>query len=287
MQWLEGLWTKEGAGIDKNAPPLTGLALFLDIIKREWWEMVKLNLLFIIASLPVVTMPAAMLAMARISVSFANDENTYLLRDFLEALRKFALRGTALVVLSALLVSAGVYATVSYAGAARLQLVYSLPFAISPAVTLFLILLSAYASVVLAKRDLPLSETLRQAAFLALTVPLPMLAALGFVAALWIAHILFIRCRCSCRPPSIFRSACSPSVSQRETLLRKHARGCPNRRGAALKADQNQNDISQGRRNGLWSLRQPDVHSLSQPPVSALPWAWEERRSLRAMRPLR
>ncbi|MCZ7853681.1 hypothetical protein O9X99_15780 [Agrobacterium salinitolerans] len=200
MQWLEGLWTREGAGIDKNAPPLTGVALFLDIVKREWWEMVKLNLLFIIASLPVVTMPAAMLATARISVSFANDENTYLLRDFLEALRKFALRGTALVVLSALLVSAGVYATVSYAGAARLQLVYSLPFTISLAVTLLLILLSAYAIVLMAKQDLLLGETLRQAAFSALIRPLPMLAALGFVTALWIAHILFY-------PVSVFMPA--------------------------------------------------------------------------------
>jgi hypothetical protein len=145
-------------------------------------------------------MPAAMFAMARICVSFADDKNTYLLRDFLEALPKFALRGTALVVLSALLVSAGTYATVSYAGAARLQLAYSLPFAISLAVTLFLILLSAYASVVLARQDLPLSETLRQAALLALTKPLPMLAALGFVAALWLAHILFY-------PVSVFMPA--------------------------------------------------------------------------------
>lgn len=200
MQWLEGLWTKEGAGIDKNAPPLTGLALFLDILKREWWEMVKLNLLFLIASLPVVTMPAAMFAMARVCVSFTNDENTYLLHDFLEALRKFALRGTALVFLGLAVVSGGVYATVTYAGAARLQLVYSLPFAISLAVTLFLVLIGAYATVVLVKGDASLSQTLRQAALLALTRPLPMLAALGFVATLWIAHILFY-------PVSVFMPA--------------------------------------------------------------------------------
>ncbi|ADY67349.1 DUF624 domain-containing protein [Rhizobium rhizogenes] len=200
MQWLEGLWTKEGAGIDKNAPPPTGLALFLDIIRREWWEMVKLNLLFIIASLPVVTMPAAMLAMGRVCVSFSNDENTYLLRDFLEALRTFALRGTALVLLAALVVGGGGYATVSYADAARSQLAYSVPFAISLAVTLFLTLLCAYATVVLAKEDLPLLQTLRRAAFLALTRPWPMLAALSFVAALWIAHILFY-------PVSVFMPA--------------------------------------------------------------------------------
>ncbi|MNX98253.1 hypothetical protein D3C86_1306540 [compost metagenome] len=102
------------------------------------------------------------------------------------------------------------------------------------------------------------------------------------------SHIsFFIRCPCSCRQPSIFRSACSPCVSRRETPPRKRVCGCPNRRGAALKADQNQNDISQGRRNGLWSLRQPDVHLLSQPPVSALRSAWEEPRLLRVMHPSR
>jgi hypothetical protein len=200
MQWLERLWTREGAGIDKNAPPLTGLALFLNILKREWWEMVKLNILFLIASLPLVTMPAAMFAMTRVCVSFSNDENTYLLRDFLEALRKFAFRGTALAVLGALLVSAGAYTTVSYAGAARLQLVYSLPFAISLAVTLFLVLLCAYATVLMVRQDLQLLATVRQAALLALVRPLPMLSALGFVAALWFAHILLY-------PVSVFMPA--------------------------------------------------------------------------------
>jgi hypothetical protein len=54
MQWLEAIWTKEGKGIDKHAPKRTGLALFGEIIASEGWELVKLNLLFILASLPLV-----------------------------------------------------------------------------------------------------------------------------------------------------------------------------------------------------------------------------------------
>ncbi|NTJ44630.1 YesL family protein [Agrobacterium larrymoorei] len=200
MQWLEGLWTKEGAGIDKDAPKLTGLALFFDIVKREWWEMVKLNLLFIIASLPLVTMPAATLAMARVSRSFALDENTYLLRDFIEAFRDYALRGTLLLTICATVVGACVYTTISYAQATQHGILYSAPLAISAAVTLYLCIVTAYATALLAARDLSILAALKEAALFAVVKPLPMLFALAFVAALWLAHILFY-------PVSVFMPA--------------------------------------------------------------------------------
>ncbi|MGO8352290.1 hypothetical protein ACC790_37800, partial [Rhizobium johnstonii] len=46
-----------GPGISKDAPKRTGLALFAEILVRDWWEMVKLNILFILAALFVVTLP--------------------------------------------------------------------------------------------------------------------------------------------------------------------------------------------------------------------------------------
>ncbi|NTE88190.1 DUF624 domain-containing protein [Agrobacterium rubi] len=200
MQRLEGLWTREGAGIDKDAPRPVGLALFFDILKREWWELVKLNLLFLIASLPLVTMPAATLAVARVSRSIASDENTYLLRDFLEAFQRYAVRGTVLMLASAALMAASSYAVITYAQAIPDGLIYSLPLAISIVMTLFIGLVSAYAIVLTVTRDLPFISLFRQAALLALVKPLPMLAALAFVAALWLAHILFY-------PVSVFMPA--------------------------------------------------------------------------------
>ncbi|UHS59572.1 DUF624 domain-containing protein [Hyphomicrobiales bacterium] len=200
MQWLEGLWTREGAGIDKDAPRPTGLALFFDILKREWWELVKLNLLFLIASLPLVTMPAATLAMARVSRSIVSDENTYLLRDFVEAFQRYAVRGTVLMLACAAMTAASTYAVITYAKAVPDALIYSLPLAISVVMTLFISLVSAYAIVLTVTRDLPLISLFRQSALMALVKPLPMLAALAFVAALWLAHILFY-------PVSVFMPA--------------------------------------------------------------------------------
>ena len=95
MQWLRDMWTREGPGIPKDAPKRTGLALFAEILVREWWEMVKLNILFILAGLFVVTLPAALAAMARVSVAVVEDRNTYLLRDFTEAFLRYFWRATA------------------------------------------------------------------------------------------------------------------------------------------------------------------------------------------------
>ncbi|KAA3515269.1 DUF624 domain-containing protein [Agrobacterium rosae] len=200
MQWLEGLWTREGAGIDKDAPRPTGLALFFDILKREWWELVKLNLLFLIASLPLVTIPAATFAIARVSRSIVSDENSYLLRDFVEAFQRYAVRGTVVMLACATLIGASTYAVITYAKAAPDALIYSLPLTISLLMTLFISLVSAYAIVLTVTRDVAVVSLFRQAALLALVKPLPMLAALAFVAALWLAHILFY-------PVSVFMPA--------------------------------------------------------------------------------
>src|SRR4051812_9598992 len=95
MQWLRNMWTKEGPGIPKNAPKKIGLALFAQILAREWWEMVKLNILFILSAMFVVTLPAALAATARLCVILVEDRNTYLLRDFSEAFVRYFWRATA------------------------------------------------------------------------------------------------------------------------------------------------------------------------------------------------
>ncbi|MCO5732333.1 DUF624 domain-containing protein [Rhizobium sp. SSA_523] len=191
MQWLEALWTREGKGIAKDAPKKTGLALFFEIIGREWWELVKLNLLFLLASLPIVTLPAAAFATARICRSMAEDRNVYLLREFLEAMRDYALRSLQIGLSGALVLALCVYAVVSYGAAARDTLLYAAPLAMSLVATAFVAIMLPYAVMISVGRRLSIWQTVRLAALATLLRPLPMLAALLFVGGLWLAHIAF------------------------------------------------------------------------------------------------
>ena len=59
MNWLANFYFGEGPGIPKDAPKPEGLRLLASVLGREWWALVKLNLLFIAFSLPIVTLPAA------------------------------------------------------------------------------------------------------------------------------------------------------------------------------------------------------------------------------------
>lgn len=200
MQWLRDMWTKEGPGIPKDAPAKTGLALFIETLAREWWEMVKLNILFLLASLLVVTLPAALAATARVSVTLAEDRNIYLLRDFAEAFLRYFWRATAWGLALATAFSISIYVILTYAAGARDNLVLAAPLAVALVAIMFLAVTACHLIVLMVMRDLPALRLLRLAALASVIRPVPALAALAFNAALWLTHILLY-------PVSVFMPA--------------------------------------------------------------------------------
>lgn len=200
MQWLREMWTKEGPGISKNAPKKTGLALFGQTLAREWWEMVKLNILFILAAMFIVTLPAAIAATARICLAHVEDRNTYLLRDFFEAFAHYFWRATAWGLAFSAAIGFGTYAIVTYAAIAPGNLLLVLPLMTALVVTVFLGVLACHLLVLMVMRDLPAFALLRLAVIASFLRPLPVLAAMLFVAALWLAHVLLY-------PVSVFMPA--------------------------------------------------------------------------------
>jgi len=200
MQWLREMWTKEGPGISKNAPKKTGLALFGQTMAREGWEMVKLNILFILAALFIVTIPAAVAATARICLTHVEDRNTYLLRDFCEAFTRYFWRATAWGLGFGAAIGLGAYAVITYAAIARDNVLLVLPLMTAVVVTVFLGVLACHLLVLMVMRNLPALTLLRLAAIASFMRPLPVMAAMLFVAALWLAHILLY-------PVSVFMPA--------------------------------------------------------------------------------
>ena len=164
MNWFLNFYFGEGPGIDKNAPRPEGLRLLGAVLVREWWELLKLNLLFVAFALPLVTIPAAWFAAVSISVTMIEDRNVWLLRDFWAAFRsRFALTtlvGMAFCAGEAL----SVLAITTYADAAKDNLAFAAPLTIAILVAIALPLLVTNVFVALAKyRGMPLGELLRLA----------------------------------------------------------------------------------------------------------------------------
>jgi uncharacterized membrane protein YesL len=200
MNWVYNFYFREGPGIPKDAPKPTGLRLLAHVLGREWWELLKLNLLFIAFSLPIVTLPAAYLATVSICLAMIEDRNVYLLRDFWSAFRTRFLTATLLGVLFICAGALTILAVRTYAEAAKNDLLYAAPLTIAVAAAVLLPLLGTHLFVALAQsKRRSLHDVTKAAAIGLLARPFPGLAAIMFVALLWLAHVLFY-------PASVFLS---------------------------------------------------------------------------------
>lgn len=192
MNWVANFYFREGPGIDKDAPEPEGLRLLGAVLVREWWDLLRLNVLFIAACLPLVTVPAAYFASVAVCVAMIEDRNVYLWRDFWDAFRSRFWGATLGGVVFAAAWALAWVALPAYAAEARNNLVFAVPFALVLAVSVLLPLLASSFLVSLAKaKGRSAGQVIRISALAVLARPLPGLAALSVVGALWLAHILF------------------------------------------------------------------------------------------------
>lgn len=133
-----------GPGIDPNEPEKTGLARFLEILSLECGTLLKLNLLFLLCSLPVVTLPPVLYAMHCVVRKMILDQPVDCFYDFKAALRKHWRRGYAAFFLVALPLVLSGFGVWFYLGRALAGPLFFLPFMLCSTVFLVTLLASPY-----------------------------------------------------------------------------------------------------------------------------------------------
>lgn len=201
MNWLRARFQREGPGIPKDAPKKRALALFAQIIVREAWDLFKLNLMIVVFSLPLITIPATHAAATRICISMVRDENTYLWRDFWQAFCRYFKAATAWGLVSAAVLGLSGYAAFIYGQLAILNFAFAAAATLCLTVWILVLALTANLFVLLVERpDLTAYDLARRAALAMLGRPWPVLAVFAFIAGLWLLHIVFY-------PVSVFMPA--------------------------------------------------------------------------------
>jgi len=79
---------KNRPDIAKDARQKKGLLGFLEIIWREFFALIGLNLIFVVFCIPIITIPAALTAMSRITVTMVQDKNYFIFADFWKAFKR-------------------------------------------------------------------------------------------------------------------------------------------------------------------------------------------------------
>ena len=99
-------YDREGAG---KPMPEGGIRRYCTVLATHFWSLIELNLLFVLVSLPIITLPAALCAMNRVCLLYIRDGYCALWHDFWKEFKSSFLRSLLPAVGFTLLLLAGVY----------------------------------------------------------------------------------------------------------------------------------------------------------------------------------
>lgn len=161
---------------EQERPEAAGPRRFLQIIQVEFLNLIKLNLLFLLCCLPVLTLPPALFATHRLIRRMVLGEPVSCWRDYWAAFRSDWKQGYGAFFLTALPMGLGAFGAGFYLRHAQQSLLLILPFAFCAMVFLISALSSPYLYGLLADGR-PLRAAVRPA--LVLGVARPLRGALG------------------------------------------------------------------------------------------------------------
>lgn len=158
-------------------PLIKGILSFFKILYVEMFEIMGLNLLFLVSCLPVVTIPAACTAMSRVTLCMVRQEEYSLRKTFWRTFHQNfgkSLLGGMLLFLG---LGASGYGVLFYFRMLEHSVFY-LPFLLSFAVAVVLSAAGLFLFPLIATIDLPLRALLKNAVLLPFLYPYKILAAL-------------------------------------------------------------------------------------------------------------
>lgn len=183
-----------GEGIPRDAATAKkGFARLWEIFTVEYKSLFLLSLIFFLFCLPVVTIPAAIAAMTRISIYMVDDEPRFLWHDFVKAFKANFWRATLFGWAIFLAMAGMAVSIIVYRGAFELSQYFIIPACILFAVEIMLNQMLFYAFPMLVRTDLKLRAVFKNA-FLLIFIKgngLKDLAMLVFEAAVFILSIFY------------------------------------------------------------------------------------------------
>ena len=176
-----------GPGVDPHAPEKTGLARFGEILQLECVTLLKLNLIFLVSCLPVVTIPPAVYAMTMVVRRMVLDQPVDCLYHYRAAFCGYWKRAYAAFLLTALSLGVSGFGAWFYLSRAMAQPLLLAPFTLCSTAFLTALLASPYFYGILTTGR-TVGESLRLALRLGVGKPLrAVLAALSVYGTLTVA----------------------------------------------------------------------------------------------------
>ena len=174
-----------------ETPEKTGFARFLELVGSQCGALLKVNLLFLLGCIPIVTVPLSLYAMNCVVLRMMRDQPVKCLHNYWEVFRQDWKRGYAAFLLTALPLGLAGCGMWFYLNRAASNVLFFLPFLVCSTVFLMTLLSSGYLYGLLGSGK-TVREAVRLAVLLGIAKPLRSVpAALCFYGLPLLAVLLF------------------------------------------------------------------------------------------------
>jgi len=86
--FITGILSEPAPKEDFIKPPSQGIRRLFDVVRRDFLKIVLLNLLFLLFCIPLFTIPAAVTAMSKVTMTMFKNPCYYLWEEFITAFKK-------------------------------------------------------------------------------------------------------------------------------------------------------------------------------------------------------
>lgn len=168
MSILSPNFQKTGPGVRRNEPEKKGVSLFLHLLTNHFWNLIKLNIIFIIFSLPIITLGASLGAMASVTKDMINNRPIDVFYDFRQGFKANWRQSTTITILLYVVFFILTFCQRFYYNVAQSTPTLYIIFFICFAVTIYCFFISLYIFPLLTSVNLTLKNIFRNATLLSI-----------------------------------------------------------------------------------------------------------------------
>lgn len=172
-------------GIPRAPMEKKGLFKFMEIYSRRIWQLMGLNLLYLVSIIPIVTFGPATAAMTKVCRNWSQERNAFLWADYWEAFKKNIKQGMIMGLIDLVFMVGFPVAIVCYSEWAKQTRTMYIPLVICLACCIVFFLMHFYIYPMIVSTNLSLGKIVKNAFFL---------VSLGIKSTLWTFIVWIIVC---------------------------------------------------------------------------------------------
>ena len=163
---LFGNYDTPGKGIRKAPMEKKGIFKFFEIYGRRFWKLMQLNMIFILACLPVVTIGPAIAGMTKVARNYSQERNAFIWSDFWATFKKCFKQSFVIGLLDLFFAFAFIVGLPVYYALAEQNSVMYIPLVLCISCMLVFIMMNFYIYLMIVSTNLNLRQILKNSLFL-------------------------------------------------------------------------------------------------------------------------